>query len=79
VSRLRPLHPREIEGVLRKLRFTEAPKRGKGSHRAFVRKDEHGRTWLVVVPEHNPVPVGTISGILRQAGISRDQFLALLE
>ena len=43
MSRLPILSSREVIQVLFKLGFTYAPKRGKGSHRAFYKVDETGR------------------------------------
>lgn len=56
----------------------EAPDRGKGSHRAFVKKDEDGRVRLVIVPQGKDMPKGTLFAILEQAGLSREEFLRLL-
>lgn len=58
--------------------FAKAPVRGKGSHRAFHRKDASGRTRLVIVPRGKDIPRGTLRAILEQAGLSRDEFLDLL-
>ncbi len=44
--------------------------RQKGSH-VVLRKGNHG----CVVPNHAETKVGTVSGILKQAGISLDEFL----
>jgi len=52
--------------------------RGKGSHRAFCRKDASGRTRLVIVPQGKDIPQGTLRAILEQAGLSRDEFQDLL-
>ena len=76
--RLPALSSREIIRALRAAGFREAPDRGKGSHRAFV-KDEPGRTIrLVIVPYGKEIPRGTMLAILDQAGLSREAFLRLL-
>jgi len=51
--------------------------RGKGSHRAFCRK-HIGQTKLVIVPKGKDIPKGTLLSILAQAGMTRDEFVALL-
>ena len=45
----------------------------RGSHVKFIR-DDGGRSRTVIVPRHRDVPVGTLRSILRQAGLSRDEF-----
>ena len=77
MSRLPALSSRRIIQALRKAGFVEAPKRGKGSHLAFVRDDPSG-TRLVIVPYGHDIPKGTVLAILEQAGLSRDEFLKLL-
>ncbi|MBI5410401.1 MAG: type II toxin-antitoxin system HicA family toxin [Nitrospirae bacterium] len=44
------LASKRIIRALRKAGFDEAPDRGKGSHRAFVKKDGDGTVRLVIVP-----------------------------
>ena len=77
MSRLPALSSRRIIRALRKVGFVEAPKRGKGSHLAFVRHDPSG-TRLVIVPYGHDIPRGTFLAILEQAGLSREEFLSLL-
>lgn len=76
--RLPSLSSKDIIRALRKAGFDEAPQRGKGSHRAFVKKDPTGRVRLVIVPLGKDVPRGTLVAILEQAGLSKDDFLQLL-
>lgn len=76
--RLPSLSSKQIIKALRASGFSEAPDRGKGSHRAFVKKDEDGRVRLVIVPQGKDIPRGTLLAILDQAGIGKDEFLALL-
>ena len=59
---------REVITVLKKMGF--AWTRTKGSH-AVLRK----RVSVCVVPLHDELAVGTLHGILRQAGISPAEFL----
>lgn len=78
MSRLRALPGRDVLAALRKAGFVDAPKRGKGSHAALVRFDDDGRKHLVIVPDSDPIPVGTLSAIIKQAGLTRDEFIDLL-
>lgn len=73
--RLPSLSSRAIIGALRKAGFNEAPDRGKGSHRAFVKYDASGRPRLVIVPYGKDIPRGTLLSILDQAGLTREEFL----
>ncbi len=47
--------------------------RQRGSH-IVLRKDSSG----CVVPNHRQLKVGTLSGILKQAGVSPDEFIKAL-
>lgn len=76
--RLPSLSSRAIIQALRSTGFTEAPDRGKGSHRAFVKHDTSGRSRLVIVPQGRDIPRGTLLAILDQAGLTREEFLNLL-
>ena len=77
MTHLPSLSSRRIIQALRKAGFVEAPKRGKGSHLAFVRHDVSG-TRLVIVPYGKDIPRGTVLAIMEQAGLSREEFIALL-
>ncbi|MBI3554465.1 MAG: type II toxin-antitoxin system HicA family toxin [Elusimicrobia bacterium] len=77
--RLPSLSSSRIIRALRAAGFTEAPDRGKGSHRAFVRSRLGERTRLVIVPYGHDIPRGTLRAILEQAGLTRDEFLRLLD
>lgn len=44
-----------------------------------MRADDAGRIWLAIVPHHDPVPVGTMTAIIKQAGLTGDEFVALLD
>ncbi len=76
--RLPSVSSKKIIRALRAAGFTEAPDRGKGSHRAFVKKDDAGRVRLVIVPQGKDIPRGTLLAILDQAGLSKDEFVKLL-
>ncbi|KAB2932778.1 MAG: type II toxin-antitoxin system HicA family toxin [Leptonema illini] len=48
----------------------------KGSHVKFIRRDTDGiRT--AIVPAHREIAVGTLRSILRQAGITSEDFMNL--
>lgn len=76
--RLPSVSSKQIIQALRKAGFSEAPDRGKGSHRAFVKRDPTGKIRLVIVPQGRDIPRGTLLAILNQAGLSREEFLKLL-
>ena len=76
--RLPSLSSKQIIRALRAAGFTEAPDRGKGSHRAFYKKDAAGRVRLVIVPQGKDIPRGTLLAILDQTGLTRDEFLEFL-
>ena len=62
------LSSKDIVRVLLKIGFEYAPKRGKGSHTAFVKKDNE-KTRLIIVPDRKEIPKGTLLSILEQAGL----------
>jgi predicted RNA binding protein YcfA (HicA-like mRNA interferase family) len=64
--------------ALRKVGFEDAPTRGRGSHVALARTDADGTTRLVVIPERKNIPVGTLRAIIRQSGLSREEFLGIV-
>ncbi len=61
----------EAVKALRRLGFTFL--RQRGSH-AILRRGERG----CVVPMHREIDPGTLRGVLKQAGISADEFVANL-
>ncbi len=68
---LRPLPFREVKRKLEAAGFEEVS--SKGSHIKFAKVTRLG-TYTAVVPRHREVPVGTLRSILKQAGISPDEF-----
>jgi len=60
--------------ALAKIGFTVVGRRG--SHIRLKRKDS--KTLIVIVPDHNELARGTLKSVLRQANLSREEFLALL-
>jgi len=68
---LRPLPFREVKRRLEAAGFSEVSQ--KGSHVKFARTSPEG-TYTVIVPHHREVAMGTMRSILRQAGLSVEQF-----
>ena len=74
--RLKPYSHRQVIKALSKLGFVVI--RQRGSHivlKGFYR--QMNRT--VVVPNHTEIAIGTLKGILFQAGITVEEFIALAE
>jgi predicted RNA binding protein YcfA (HicA-like mRNA interferase family) len=61
----------EIVKALQRLGFEVA--RQRGSH-IILRRGSSG----CVVPNHREVKVGTLAGVLRQAGVSAEEFISAL-
>jgi len=74
VPRLTPLPWRTLEKVFLAAGFVFA--RQEGSHRTYVKP---GIARPVVIPTYSEVPLLIIRNNLRTAGISREEFLALLQ
>ncbi len=49
----------------------------KGSHIRLKKKN--GKTLIVIVPDHKEIEKGTLGSILRQANLSREEFIKLLK
>lgn len=77
MSKLPVVSSRQIIRLLQKIGFEYAPKRGKGSHSAFVKKDRD-TTRLVIVPDRKEIPKGTLLAIAEQAGLTKEEFIRLL-
>lgn len=71
MGKLPVLSGTEVIKALEALGFTQV--RHRGSH-VVLRRGAAG----TVVPLHRPVKTGTLAGILRQAGLSHDEFLGAL-
>jgi predicted RNA binding protein YcfA (HicA-like mRNA interferase family) len=78
MTKLPVVSSKELIRALRKAGFEDAPKRGKGSHMALIKRTQ-GITKLVIVPDRKTLPKGTLRAILDQAGLSREEFLKFLE
>jgi len=64
----------ELVKLLRKVGFEE--NRQKGSHIILVKQTEVEKKTLVV-PLHNEIDKGTLVEIIRQAGLTREEFFEL--
>lgn len=71
---LRPLHWQTVDRILNRLGFEHT--RTKGSHRVYVKS---GKLMHVTLPMNPAIPVGTLQSIIRQMGISREDFLSHLD
>ena len=74
-GRLPSVRPRQLVRVLEKKGWKLA--RSKGSHHHFTRPDS--RNVITVAVHAKDLKRGTLSGILADAGIDRDEFLRLLK
>lgn len=68
---LRPLPFREVKRKLEAAGFAEVS--SKGSHVKFAKVTAAG-TYTAIVPHHREMPVGTLRSVMKQAGISPDEF-----
>ena len=68
---LRPLPFREVRRRLVAAGYVETSQ--KGSHVKFVKETAEG-LLTAIVPQHREVAVGTLRSVLRQAGITPDEF-----
>lgn len=71
MPRLPRISGREAVRVLERLGFVRV--RQSGSH-VIMRRQSSG----CVVPQHRELKIGTLSGVLRQAEVSAEEFLAAL-
>jgi len=75
MARLRRLSGREAVQALERLGFVAV--RQRGSHLVMKKPTPDG-TVGCVVPLHDELAVGTLRGVLRQANVTVDDFLAAL-
>ena len=68
---LNPLPYRIVKQKLEAAGFVEVSQ--KGSHVKFARETE-GFVRTAIVPHHKEITIGTLRSILRQAGISVNEF-----
>lgn len=74
--RLPSLKAREVICALEKAGFVVT--RSKGSHHRLVHHADPTRATTVSVHKGRDIPRGTLSDIIEQAGLTEDEFLALL-
>ncbi len=74
MSKLPSISARECIRTLRHGGFEV--KRQSGSHIVIAHKDDPTRS--TVVPNHNPIKIGTLRGIIRDLHLTVDEFLDLL-
>lgn len=72
MTRLPRLSGRELVRILSKFDFHKI--RQKGSHVMLVKETKSGKIGCVV-PLHDEIERGTLIGILKQAKISKEEFL----
>jgi predicted RNA binding protein YcfA (HicA-like mRNA interferase family) len=74
MSKIPQISGREAAKALQKIGFVI--KRQKGSHMTLIRDDPYKR---VVIPAHKTLKMGMLRDIIRKAGLTVDEFLALLK
>ena len=79
MTKLPAISSKKLIRKLLKSGFQYAPVKGKGSHTALVRIDLEERPHLVIIPLRDPVPKGTLISIIKQSGLSREEFLRLMK
>jgi predicted RNA binding protein YcfA (HicA-like mRNA interferase family) len=72
LASLRPLPLRDVLGKLHRAGFLKVSQRG--SH---IKLRSTDGAKIVIVPPHAEIAVGTMRSILRQAGLSVEEFLQL--
>lgn len=76
MKKLPRLSGREVITVLSRTGYKIT--RQKGSHIILIKETEKGRK-AVVVPNHKEVDKGTLLEIIRQAGLTREEFVKLIK
>ena len=74
MTKLPRLSGKEVIKLLSKVNFI--PVRQKGSHIIMKKQTSEG-SKAVVVPNHKEIDKGTLAEIIRQSGLTRDEFLKL--
>ena len=74
--RLPRLSGRDVIKILSKVGFIVA--RQKGSHVILVKETDKGKK-CVVVPNHKEVDKGTLLEIIRQSGLTKEEFIGLIK
>ena len=75
MAKLPLLSSHKVIKALAKVGFEQVSQRG--SHIKLKRKGVD-RTRIVIVPNFNEIPTGTLRSIIRQSGLDIEEFLELL-
>ena len=67
-GKLPSLSSQRLIAALRRAGFEDAPRRGKGSHHALMRRDANGRIRLVILPERRDLPGAQFTPSCRKLG-----------
>lgn len=70
-ERLPSLSTRQVVRAFERAGYSVVPSRGKGSHVAMA-TDEGP---ILIIPSHGDVPRGTLRALIRQSGLTVEQFL----
>jgi predicted RNA binding protein YcfA (HicA-like mRNA interferase family) len=73
MTKLSVLSGKEVCGILEKHGFREV--RQRGSH-IVMQKTSANTTITVPVPNHKEIKTGTLQSIIRQSGISKEEFMS---
>ena len=76
MTRLPGLTGKEVVRALEKAGFVVI--RTTGSHRRLIHPDDPGRAATVPVHSGKALKRGTLHGVIKQAGLTVDEFVALL-
>ena len=76
MAKLPALSSSKVIAALGKAGFEYAPKRGKGSHIALVKVTESQIPCSHT--KEKIIPKGTLLSIIKQSGLTRDEFIAYL-
>ncbi len=79
MSKLPTISSSKLIRKLLKAGFEYAPIKGKGSHTALLRIDETGRRHITIIPHRDSIPKGTLMSIIKQSGLSHEEFISLIE
>ena len=75
MARLRRVSGQEAIRVLERLGFVQV---GQRSSHVVLKKETSGGAVGCVVPLHSELAIGTLRGILRQANVAPEEFMASL-
>ncbi|MFQ3675461.1 MAG: type II toxin-antitoxin system HicA family toxin [Endomicrobiia bacterium] len=66
----------EVIRILKKIEYEQI--RQRGSHAVLQKLLEEGKTKTVIVPLHKELTKGTLRSVIRQAGITVEEFVEIL-